>query len=82
MAMTDFRLAAEKLDLSFRNLDLLAEALTHRSYLNEHRAARQGHNERLEFLGDAVVELATTRFLFENSRTSPKATSRRTAPRW
>ena len=70
--MTDFRLAAEKLDLSFRNLDLLAEALTHRSYLNEHRAARQGHNERLEFLGDAVVELATTRFLFDKFPNKPE----------
>lgn len=54
---------AKKLGLSFGNLALLEEALTHRSYLNEHKDAGS-HNERLEFLGDAVLELSATRFLF------------------
>lgn len=61
--MPDFATYAKTLGLSFNNLDLFIEALTHRSYLNENRTAGN-HNERLEFLGDAVLELATTHFLF------------------
>lgn len=61
--MAEFSAHATQLGLTFKNLDLLVEALTHRSYLNEHKAAGS-HNERLEFLGDAVLELATTHFLF------------------
>ncbi|NNM83820.1 ribonuclease III [Candidatus Parcubacteria bacterium] len=63
--MPDFSLFAKKLGFSFHNLDLLIEAFTHRSYLNEHRDYTGSHNERLEFLGDAVLELATTDFLFK-----------------
>jgi len=63
--MPDFPSFAERLGLSFNNLDLLIEALTHRSYLNEHREYAGSHNERLEFLGDAVLELAVTDFLFK-----------------
>lgn len=48
----------------FQNQDLLTTALTHRSALNEHNSSSQESNERLEFLGDAVLELATTQFLF------------------
>ena len=51
-------------DLHFNTPELLEEALTHRSYLNEHPEARR-HNERLEFLGDAVLELSVTHFLFD-----------------
>ncbi len=54
------------------NLDLLAEALTHRSYLNEHKEYAGSHNERLEFLGDAVLELATTDFLFKKFSAKPE----------
>lgn len=61
--MPDFATYAKTLGLSFNTLDLFIEALTHRSYLNENRTAGN-HNERLEFLGDAVLELATTHFLF------------------
>ncbi|MDO8430252.1 MAG: ribonuclease III [bacterium] len=50
---------------SFKNENLLKEALTHRSYLNENPKWHLPHNERLEFLGDAVLELATTESLFE-----------------
>jgi ribonuclease-3 len=62
--MPDFAPYAEKLGLRFTNLDLLVEALTHRSYLNENKGTAMKHNERLEFLGDAVLELAVTNFLF------------------
>lgn len=56
----------------FKKKELLEEALTHRSYLNEHREYRGDHNERLEFLGDAVLELASTRFLFEKFPAKPE----------
>ncbi|HWT39992.1 MAG TPA: ribonuclease III [Dongiaceae bacterium] len=56
--------AREKLGFEFENIDLLVTALTHRSYVNEHRKSVHEHNERLEFLGDAVLELVVTDFLF------------------
>lgn len=58
--------AREKLNLEFNDVDLLVTAMTHRSYMNEHKKSAREHNERLEFLGDAVLELAATRFLFLN----------------
>lgn len=58
--------AREKLGYEFKDIDLLVTALTHRSYVNEHRKSVSKHNERLEFLGDAVLELAVTDFLFNN----------------
>lgn len=67
----DFAAHAKALGLSFTNLALLEEALTHRSYLNEHKFAAS-HNERLEFLGDAVLELAVTRFLFDKYPGKPE----------
>lgn len=54
-----------KLGVHFKNHDLLLEALTHRSYLNERPDWHLNHNERLEFLGDAVLELAVTERLFK-----------------
>ena len=56
----------EMLGFEFKNPSLLVTALTHRSYVNEHKKSARAHNERLEFLGDAVLELATTEFLFTN----------------
>lgn len=56
--------AREKLGFEFKDVDLLVTALTHRSYVNEHRKSVSEHNERLEFLGDAVLELVVTDFLF------------------
>ena len=50
--------------VTFKNKDYILQAFTHRSYLNEHRDFPLPHNERLEFLGDAVLELVTTEFLF------------------
>ena len=55
---------AERLGLPVRDLDLLEQALVHSSWLHEHRDAARGHNERLEFLGDAVVNLAISEALF------------------
>lgn len=60
------QLAKDKLGGEFTNLDLLITALTHRSYVNEHRSTVKEHNERLEFLGDAVLELVVTEFLYAN----------------
>ena len=70
--MPDFSIFAQQLGISFHNLGLLTEALTHRSYLNEHREYTGSHNERLEFLGDAVLELAATDFLFKKFPTKPE----------
>lgn len=58
--------AKDKLGFEFNDIDLFVTAMTHRSYVNEHKKSVKDHNERLEFLGDAVLELATTRFLFDN----------------
>lgn len=58
------KFAIEKLGFEFQNIDLLITALTHRSYVNEHKKSVNEHNERLEFLGDAVLELAITDYLF------------------
>jgi ribonuclease III len=58
--------AKEKLGFEFKNIDYLVTALTHRSYVNEHKKSVSEHNERLEFLGDAVLELAVTDYLFRN----------------
>src|SRR6185437_2463823 len=58
--------AQEKLNVTFNDLELLVTAFTHRSYLNEHRKTVREHNERLEFLGDAVLELVVTEYLYAN----------------
>ena len=58
--------ARETLGFEFENINLLITAFTHRSYVNEHRKSVHEHNERLEFLGDAVLELVVTDFLFNN----------------
>ena len=56
----------KKIGFTFNNKDLLLTALTHRSYLNENPSWRFEHNERLEFLGDAVLELVVTEYLYKN----------------
>jgi len=61
----DIEQLEKKINVVFKNKDLLLQAMTHRSYLNENRSEKRGHNERLEFLGDAVLELATTHFLYK-----------------
>ncbi len=57
--------AENKLGFKFKNINLLVTALTHRSYVNEHKMTHE-HNERLEFLGDAVLELVSSDFLYRN----------------
>ena len=64
--MKDFSILEKKLDIDFKNKDLLIQAFCHRSYLNEHPEFKLGHNERLEFLGDAVLELVVTEHLYKN----------------
>jgi ribonuclease-3 len=68
----DFKTFEEKIGVSFDDQALLRRAFTHRSYLNEHRGEVEGHNERLEFLGDAVLELVATHFLYEKYPDSPE----------
>lgn len=58
--------AKQTLGVGFNNLNLLITAFTHRSYVNEHRKTVSEHNERLEFLGDAVLELVSTEYLYTN----------------
>ncbi len=56
----------ETLGFEFKHIELLITALTHRSYVNEHKKSTTKHNERLEFLGDAVLELVVTDYLYKN----------------
>jgi ribonuclease-3 len=60
------KFAKEKLGFEYNNIQLLITALTHRSYVNEHKKSVSEHNERLEFLGDAVLELVVTDYLYKN----------------
>lgn len=64
--MEDYNELQKKLGVKFKNLDLLKTAVIHRSYLNEHKSLLLNHNERLEFLGDAVLELITTEYLYRH----------------
>ena len=58
--------AHDVLGVTYANIELLVTAFTHRSYVNEHRKTVSEHNERLEFLGDAVLELVVTSYLYAN----------------
>jgi ribonuclease-3 len=62
--LPNFEELENKIGVEFRDPSLLRQACTHRSYINENRGLGLGHNERLEFLGDAVLELAVTNFLY------------------
>lgn len=62
----------ENLNIDFQNKKLLEQALTHRSYLNEHPDVKGGHNERLEFLGDAVLEIVITEYLYNKYPDTPE----------
>ncbi|MFH1769505.1 MAG: ribonuclease III [Parcubacteria group bacterium] len=66
--MEEFKLdeLQQSIGLQFNDKDLLLKALTHRSYLNENTSWHLDHNERLEFLGDAVLELVVTEYLYGN----------------
>ena len=64
--MQDLSYLEQQLGVHFRNRDLLKQALVHRSYLNENPSFEIEHNERLEFLGDAVLELVVTEYLYQH----------------
>jgi ribonuclease-3 len=66
MAEKDLSGLETSLGIKFKNTELLRQAMVHRSYLNEHPDFHLGHNERLEFLGDAVLELVVTKHLYES----------------
>jgi len=61
----NFKQLEDAIGIVFNNKDLIVQALVHRSFLNENRDFPLAHNERLEFLGDAVLELVVTEFLFD-----------------
>jgi ribonuclease III len=62
----DLSALENKIKIQFKDRNLLQSSMTHRSYLNENRRWPVPHNERLEFLGDAVLELITTEYLYRN----------------
>ena len=68
----DFAILECRLGVTFQDRSFLKQALTHRSFINEHRTWPLGHNERLEFLGDAVLELIVTEFLFKKYPRQPE----------
>ncbi len=61
----------KKIELEFKNKDLLTLAFVHKSFINEHTEEKE-YNERLEFLGDAVLELSVTQFLYHNYPSQPE----------
>ena len=81
MKEKDFAEFEKIIGLNFKDKSILIQSLTHRSFLNEHRSSKSGHNERLEFLGDAVLELVVTHYLYEKypSKTEGDMTSIRSA---
>jgi len=64
--MIDFKVLEESLGIDFKDKELLTQAFCHRSYLNENPTFLNGHNERMEFLGDAVLEIVVSEYLFKN----------------
>jgi|SRR5271168_3578322 len=68
----ELSLFEKKINITFRNKDILKQAFVHRSYLNENRSLNIPHNERLEFLGDAVLELVITDYLFKKYPQRPE----------
>jgi ribonuclease-3 len=71
-ALAEYEKFAATIGVTFKDVTLLREAFTHRSYLNEHRGTNMKHNERLEFLGDAVLELVITEYLFAKYPEEPE----------
>ncbi len=64
--MKDFSKLEAIIGIKFKNINLLKQAVVHRSYINEHPNFELGHNERLEFLGDAVLEIIVTEYLYHH----------------
>lgn len=72
MNKKDLQALQERLEIRFKDELLLKQALVHRSYLNEHPDFKIGHNERLEFLGDAVLEIVVTEYLYNEFPDTPE----------
>ena len=72
MSNQSFASLQERIQYTFKDVKLLEQAVTHRSYLNAHPDLQTGHNERLEFLGDAVLELVVTEYLYEHYPSHPE----------
>jgi ribonuclease-3 len=72
MTLNDLTKLQKRLGVKFKDSNLLKQALVHRSYLNEHPDFPISHNERLEFLGDAVLEIVVTEFLYLNFTATPE----------
>lgn len=72
MTTNDLTKLQKKIGFTFKDESLIKQALVHRSYLNEHPDFKLGHNERLEFLGDAVLEIVVTEFLYVNFQDTPE----------
>lgn len=70
--MEKFAKLEKRINCKFKNKDLLRQAMVHRSYLNENPKFELGHNERLEFLGDAVLEIVVTKFLYHELPDTPE----------
>lgn len=70
--MDNYLQLAQSLSCEFKELNLLKQALVHRSYLNENNDLPYGHNERLEFLGDAVLEIIVTEYLYHQFPDTPE----------
>jgi ribonuclease-3 len=68
----DFSLLEKRLNVKFKNIDFFIQAFVHRSYLNENPKFHLSHNERLEFLGDAVLELVVTEHLYKEYPQKPE----------
>ncbi len=69
MDLTEFQ---NKIGITFKDKGLIQQAFIHRSYINENKASGLSHNERLEFLGDAVLELVITDFLYKKYTEKPE----------
>ena len=65
MPNVDFSLLEKKIKIKFKDSELIQHAFVHRSYLNENRAYDKGSNERLEFLGDAILEFIVSEYLYK-----------------
>ena len=72
MITNDLLKLQKRLGIKFKQDSFLKQALVHRSYLNEHPDFKIGHNERLEFLGDAVLEIVVTEYLYLNFKDTPE----------
>lgn len=72
MNITDLTELENRISYQFKNKNLLKQAMTHSSFSNEQRLNKLNNNERLEFLGDAVLELITSEFLYERYQTVPE----------